>query len=41
MGRGGGLAMSCMSYCSCAVKAANIILMLFLEMFCLSVSSWR
>ena len=41
MDRGGGLAMSCMSYCSCAVKAANIVLMLFLEMFCLSVSLWR
>jgi len=35
------LATSCVSCCSCAVKAARVVLMLFLEMFCLSVSSWR
>ena len=26
---------------SCAVRAARIVLMLFSEMFCLSVNSWR
>jgi len=36
---GGGLATSCVSCCSCAVKAARVVLMLFLETFCLSVSS--
>ena len=35
----GGLATSCVSCCSCAVKAARVVLMLFLETFCLSVSS--
>ena len=34
-----GLATSCMSCCSCVVKAARVVLMLFLETFCLSVSS--
>jgi len=38
---GGGLATSCVSCCSCAVKAARVVLMLFSETFCLSVSSWR
>jgi len=37
----GRLATSCVSCCSCMVKAASVILMLFLEMFCLSVSSWK
>jgi len=41
MGGGGGLATSCVSCCSCAVKVASAVLMLFLETFCLSVSSWR
>jgi len=41
MGRGGGLATSCVSCCSCAVKVMSAVLMLFSEMFCLSVSSWR
>jgi len=36
---GGGLATSCVSCCSCAVKAARVVLMLFSETFCLSVSS--
>jgi len=40
-GRGGGLATSCVSCYSCTVKAASVVLMLFSEMFCLSVSSWR
>ena len=35
---GGGLATSCVSCCSCAVKAARVVLMLFSETFCLSVS---
>ena len=39
MGRGGGLATSCVSCCSCTVKAARVVLMLFLETLCLSVSS--
>ena len=39
-GGGGGLATSCASCCSCAVKAVRVVLMLFLETFCLSVSSW-
>jgi len=38
MDRRGGLATSCVSYCNYAVKAASIVLMLFLETFCLSVS---
>jgi len=41
MDRGGGLATSCVSYCSCAVRAARVVLMLFSETFCLFVSSWR
>jgi len=40
-GGGGGLATSCVSCCSCVVKVASTVLMLFLEMFCLSVSSWK
>jgi len=36
---GGGLATSCVSCCSCVVKAARVVLMLFSETFCLSVSS--
>ena len=39
MGGGEGLATSCVSCCSCAVKATRVVLMLFLETFCLSVSS--
>jgi len=39
--RGGELATSYMSCYSCAVKAARVMLMLFLEMFCLSVNWWR
>ena len=38
MGRGGELATSCISCCSCVVKAARVVLMLFSETFCLSVS---
>jgi len=38
MGREEGLATSYVNCCSCAVKAANIVLILFSEMFCLSVS---
>jgi len=41
MGGGRELATSCISCCSCVVKAVSAVLMLFLEMFCLSVSSWR
>ena len=41
MGGGGGLATSCVSCCSCVVKAVSVALMLFSETFCLSVSSWR
>ena len=41
MGGGEGLATSCVSCYSCTVKAASVVLMLFSEMFCLSVSSWR
>jgi len=37
----GRLATSCVNCCSCAVKTTNMVLMLFLEMFCLSISSWR
>jgi len=40
-GGGGGLATSCVSCCSCTVKAARVVLMLFLKTFCLSVSLWR
>ena len=36
-----GLATSYVSCCSCVVKVASVVLMLFSEMFCLSVSSWR
>ena len=39
MGRGGELATSCVSCCSCVVKATRVVLMLFSETFCLSVSS--
>ena len=39
MGGGKGLATSCVSCCSYIVRAARVVLMLFLEMFCLSVSS--
>jgi len=38
-GREGGLATSCVSCCSCMVKAARVVLMLFLETFYFSVSS--
>ena len=41
MGGGGGLATSCVSCCSCTVRATRVVLMLFLETFCLSVSLWR
>jgi len=41
MGRGGGLATNYVSCCSCAVRAARVVLMLFSEIFYLSVSSWR
>jgi len=41
MGKGEELATSYVSCCSCIVKAMSIVLMLFLETFCLSVSSWR
>jgi len=43
LGTGGGreLATSCVSRCSYAVRAASMVLMLFSEMFCLLVSSWR
>ena len=37
----GRLATSYVSCCSCMVKAASVVLMLFLETFCLSISSWR
>jgi len=37
--RGEGLATSYVSYYNCAVKAASAVLMLFLETFCLSISS--
>jgi len=40
MGRGGGLATNCVSCCSCTVKVASAVLMLFSETFCLSVSPW-
>jgi len=36
---GGGLATNCMSYCSCVVRAARVVLILLSEMCCLSVSS--
>ena len=41
MGRGGGLATSCVSCYSWAVRAVSVVLILFLEAFCLSISSWR
>jgi len=41
IGGGGELATSCVGCCSCAVKATNMVLMLFLETFCFSDSSWR
>jgi len=41
MGGGGELATSCISCCSCMVKAVSAVLMLFSETFCLSVSLWR
>jgi len=41
MGGEEGLATSCISCCSCAVRAARMVLMLFSETFCLSVSLWR
>jgi len=34
-----GLATNCMNYCSCTVRAARVVLMLFLETCCLSMSS--
>jgi len=40
-GKEGGLATSYVSCCSYMVKAASVVLMLFSEMFCLSISSWR
>ena len=40
-GEKGGLATSCVSCCSYVVRAAKIMLMLFSEIFCLSISSWR
>ena len=36
---GGGLTTSCISYCSCMVRAVSVVLMLFLKTFCLSVNS--
>jgi len=39
--RGGGLASSCISCYSCTVRTARVVLMLFSETFCLSVSLWR
>jgi len=39
MGGRGELATSYVSCCNCMVKAASMVLMLFSEMFCLSVSS--
>ena len=41
MGGGGGLATSCVSCCSCVIRAARVALILFSETFCLSISSWR
>ena len=41
MGGGRGLATSCVSCCSCVVRAARVMLMLFSEIFCLSISLWR
>jgi len=34
-----GLATNCVSCCSCIVRAARVVLMLFSETCCLSVSS--
>ena len=39
--REGGLATSCVSCCNYVVRAARMVLMLFLETFCLSISLWR
>jgi len=39
MARREGLATNCVSYCSCTVRASRVVLMLFLETCCLSVSS--
>jgi len=39
--REGGLATSCVSCYSCTVRAARVVLMLFSETFCLSISLWR
>ena len=41
MGGGGRLATNCISCCSYAVRAARVVLMLFSETFCLSISLWR
>jgi len=41
MSEGGGLATSCVNCCSCVVKTTNVVLMLFSETFCLSISLWR
>ena len=41
MARGGGLATNCVSCCSCAVRAARVELMLLLETWCLSMSSYK
>jgi len=41
IGRERGLATSCISCCSYIVRAARIVLMLFSEIFCFSISSWR
>jgi len=41
MGGEGGLTTSYVSCYSCMVKATNVVLMLFLETFCLSISLWR
>ena len=39
LSEGGGLATNCISCCSCMVRAARVVLMLFSEMCCLSMSS--
>jgi len=41
MGGGKGLATSYVSCCSWAVRTASVVLILFLEAFCLFISSWR
>jgi len=38
---GGGLATNCVSCCSYIVRAARVVLMLFSETFCLSISLWK